>query len=132
MGVQGEKHKTRVGAVARVQRRDKARFGGFGARGTVGLAEFLGAERAIDQSSAAEAQACMPGLRPPLASLSCFSIVSFTASGIRLGCRPQARNASSMRCTSWDRPKIPNRPSMMDAARPAMPRIAAFGEGPVS
>src|SRR5262245_26324412 len=39
-------------------------------------------------------------------------MVSFTASGIRLGCSPQARSESSMRCISWDRPKIPNRPSI--------------------
>jgi hypothetical protein len=49
MGVQRQKNKTRVGPVARVQRCDKARFGGFGALWAVRLAEFLGAERAIDQ-----------------------------------------------------------------------------------
>src|SRR5262245_8336777 len=49
-------------------------------------------------------------------------MVSFTASGIRLGWRPNARSESSIRCMSKERPKIPNKPSMGEATVGRLPK----------
>ncbi len=107
--MQGQEHDAGVQVVASLEGGCQAHFHRFRQAWIVALGEALRAQQAVAEK-----------LR---------RVVSFTASGTRTGCKPTARTAWSRRRSSWDRPKMPKKPSIgrrLTPLRPARLRPAVF------